>query len=139
LRRSTVYTPQLIVDGVDDRAGTNARLSALEEGVPVTVELLDRDVQVDIGTNPQFTGGEVILVSYLRHAVSAVGRGENAGRKLEEFNIVRSIRKLGPWSGDSARFSVPRVSIPVDATDVAVLVQESGQKAIVGAAARSLH
>jgi len=139
LHRSTVYTPQLVVDGVDDRAGTNGRLPAVKDGVPVTVTLTDRDLQVEIGTNAQFTGGDVILVSYLRHAVSAVGRGENAGRKLEEFNIVRSIRKLGPWRGDSARFDVPRVSIPVDATDVAVLVQGTGQKAIVGAAARSLH
>jgi hypothetical protein len=139
LHRSTVYTPQLIVDGVDDRAGTAARLAPVKDGVPVTVTLTDRDLQVEIGTNAQFAGGDVIFVSYLHHAVSAIGRGENAGRKLEEFNIVRSIRKLGPWAGDSVRFDVPRGSIPVDATDVAVLVQAAGQKAIVGAVARSLH
>jgi hypothetical protein len=139
LRRSSVYTPQLIVDGLDDSAGTNARLAAVGDGVPVAVTLTDRDLQVEIGTNPRFTSGDVILVSYLRHAVSAIGRGENAGRKLEEFNIVRGIRKLGSWRSAGARFIVPVASLPADATDVAVLVQGSGQTAIMGAATRSIH
>ena len=139
LRRASVYTPQLIVDGLDDSAGSNARLAAAADAVPVAVTLADRDLQVEIGTNPHFSAGDVILVSYLRHAVSQVGRGENAGRKLEEFNIVRSIHKLGQWRGDSARFSVSLASLPADATDVAVLVQGAGQSAIMGAAARSIR
>jgi hypothetical protein len=139
LRATSVYTPQLIVDGRDDRAGTGARLAAVADAVPVAVSLREREVQVEIGTNPHFSAGDVILVSYLRHAVSAVGRGENAGRKLEDFNIVRSLHNLGQWRGDAARFSVPVASIPADATDVAVLVQGSGQKAIMGAATRSLR
>ena len=139
LRRPSVYTPQLIVDGLDDSAGSNAKLAAAADAVPVAVTLADRDLQVEIGANPHFTSGDVILVSYLRHAVSEVGRGENAGRKLEEFNIVRSIHKLGQWRGDSARFSVPLASLPGDATDVAVLVQGAGQSAIMGAAARAIR
>ena len=139
LRRSTVYTPQLIVDGLDDRGGTGARLTAAADGVPVVLNISGSDLRVEIGTNPEFTHGDVTLVSYLRHAVSAIGRGENAGRKLEEFNIVRSIRKLGEWRGEGTRFSVPVGSLPADATDVAVLVQEEGQKAIVGAAIRAVR
>jgi hypothetical protein len=153
LRRSTVYTPQLIVDGLDDRAGTGARLAA-SDGVPVAITVADGKLQVDVGTSPgvmgangpstpnaanAVTAGDVIVVSYLRHSVSAIGRGENAGRKLEEFNIVRSIRKLGTWSGGNVKFGVPVDSLPADATDVAVLVQGAGQKAIVGAAARALR
>ncbi|MBS0422639.1 MAG: DUF1223 domain-containing protein [Proteobacteria bacterium] len=144
LRRSTVYTPQLIVDGLDDRAGTAARLAA-SDGIPVAITVTASNLQVEVGTgsNPTAThippSGDVVLVSYLRHAVSAIGRGENAGRKLEEFNIVRSIRKLGVWSGGNAKFSVAVGSLPTDATDVAVLVQGVGQRAIVGAAAQALR
>ena len=48
-----------------------------------------------------------MLVAYLHHAVSAIGRGENAGRTLDEFNIVRNIRTLGEWKGrDLSRVSV---------------------------------
>jgi hypothetical protein len=139
LRRSTVYTPQLIVDGLDDRAGTSARLTAAADGVPVDLSISGSDLRVEVGVNPDFTKCEVTLVSYLRHAVSAIGRGENTGRKLEEFNIVRSIRKLGEWRGDNVRFSVAVGSLPADATDVAVLVQGEGQRAIVGAATRAVR
>lgn len=139
LRHTSVYTPQLIVNGLDDSAGANAQLGAAPDGVPVAVTLADPDLQVEIGTDAHFSSGDVILVSYLRHAVSAIGRGENAGRKLEEFNIVRSIRKLGEWHGERAHFSVPVASLPADATDVAVLVQGAGQAAIMGAAARSIR
>jgi hypothetical protein len=143
LHRASVYTPQLIIDGSDD-GGTNTRavdsaLSRDRDGVPVALALAGGELRVEVGTNTHFPPGEVILVAYLRHAVSAIGRGENAGRRLEEFNIVRSIRKLGPWRGDNERFSVPLSSLPADATDVAVLVQGTGQTPIVGAAARSLR
>ncbi len=139
LRRSSVYTPQLIVDGLDDSAGSNARLAAAADSVPVAVTLAARNLQVEIGTNAHFSAGDVILVAYLRHAVSQIGRGENAGRRLEEFNIVRSIRTLGQWRGDAARFSVSVASLPADATDVAVLVQGTGQTQVMGAATRSIR
>ena len=105
-RSSSVYTPQLVVDGLSGTPGTDLRLAAASDAVPVALNVADGNVQVEVGTNPHFTGGDVVLVSYLRHAVSAIGRGENAGRKLEEFNIVRGIRKLGVWRGEGARFSV---------------------------------
>lgn len=138
-RSASVYTPQFVVDGLSGTPGTALRLEAAPDSVPVAVNVADGNVQVEVGTNPHFTGGDVVLVSYLRHAVSAIGRGENAGRKLEEFNIVRGIRKLGVWRGNGARFSLPVGSLPADATDVAVLVQGVGQKAIIGAAARAVR
>jgi hypothetical protein len=138
-RSASVYTPQWVVDGLGSTPGRDLRLTVASDAVPVEVNVADDNVQVEVGTNPHFTGGDVVLVSYLRHAVSAIGRGENAGRKLEEFNIVRDIRKLGAWRGDGARFSVPVGSLPADATDVAVLVQGAGQKAIIGAAARAVR
>lgn len=136
---ATVYTPQLVVDGLSGTPGTNLRLDAVADAVPVGVTVGEGRVQVEVGSNPHFAGGDVILVSYLRHAVSAIGRGENAGRQLEEFNIVRGITKLGPWRGASTRFEVPLSSIAADATDVAVLIQAPGQKAILGAATHAIR
>jgi hypothetical protein len=138
-RSASVYTPQLIVDGLSGTPGTNLRLEAVSDAVPVAVTVADGGVQVEVGTNPRFAGGDVILVSYLRHAVSAIGRGENAGRQLEEFNIVRGIHQLGPWRGAGTHFTVLIGSLPADATDVAVLVQAPGQKAILGAATHALR
>jgi hypothetical protein len=81
----------------------------------------------------------VLLVSYERSAVSAIGRGENAGRTLAEFNIVRSIRSLGAYDGRLQQYRAAVKTLPSDATDVAVLVQSVGQSAIIGAAAHSLR
>ena len=144
LRSSSVYTPQLVVDGRVDYLGSDRKaiaraLSENREGVPVGVSVRDAEILVEIGAQPNGPASDVMLVAYLRHAVSAVGRGENAGRTLEEFNIVRDIRALGPWKGQVQSFHVARSSLPPDATDVAVLVQPSGQGPIIGAAARALR
>ena len=138
-RSASVYTPQLVVDGLSGTPGTNLRLQAVADAVPVAVTVVDGGVHIDVGSNSHFASGDVLLVSYLRHAVSAIGRGENAGRQLEEFNIVRGIHGLGPWRGAGTHFDVPIASLPGDATDVAVLVQAPGQKAILGAATRALR
>ena len=144
LRRSSVYTPQLIVDGRDDYVGSDGRgvataLSENRDGVPVGVSVRDAEVLVEIGAQPGVPPSDVMLVAYLRHAVSAIGRGENAGRTLDEFNIVRDIRTLGLWKGQVETFHVSVSSLPPDATNVAVLVQPSGQAPIIGAAAHALR
>jgi hypothetical protein len=144
LGRSSVYTPQLVVDGRDDQVGSNGQaiaraLSENRDGVLVRVSVREAEVLVEIGARPEAKPGDVVLIPYLRHAVSAIGRGENAGRTLEEFNIVRAIRTLGPWKGEAQSFHVPVSSLPPDATDVAVLVQASGQAPIIGAAAHAVR
>lgn len=144
LHRSSVYTPQLVVDGREDdfRSDGKAVARALNENrdaVPVGVSVHDSQIQVEIGAQPRATPCEVIMVAYLRHAVSNIGRGENAGRTLEEFNIVRDIRTLGAWKGETQSFRVSVSSLPSDATDVAVLVQLIGQASIVAAGAHALR
>jgi hypothetical protein len=94
---------------------------------------------IDVAEKQGERPSDVVLVAYLRHAVSSVGRGENAGKTLEEFNIVRSIHSLGEWKGATENYKVSVSSLPSDATDVAVLVQSRGEGPIVGAAAQSLH
>jgi hypothetical protein len=144
LRRSSVYTPQLVVDGRDDHVGSDGKavaraLGENRDGVPVAVSVRDAEVLVEIGAQPHVPPSDVMLIAYLRHAVSAIGRGENAGRTLDEFNIVRNIRTLGLWKGQAETFHVSVSSLPPDATDVAVLVQPSGQAPIIGAAAHALR
>jgi len=57
LRRSTVYTPQLVVDGRDDSVGSDGKavaraLSENRDGVPVGVSVRDAEVLVEIGAQP---------------------------------------------------------------------------------------
>lgn len=135
---ASVYTPQMLVDGKDDVLGSDRRrvgqlLAVPRSGVPVSAVLQGSDLVVDIAALAGAPGAEVTLVSYLPEAVTAIGRGENSGRALREFNIVRSFQVLGSWRGAAAQWRVKRGSLPADARFVAVLVQESGPGAIVGA------
>ena len=144
LHRASVYTPQIVIDGRMDALGSDAgkvepALREQRAGVTVRVSVHDPDVQVELGAVAGAPSCEVVLVGYLRHAVSAIGRGENAGRTLEEFNIVRSVRVLGRWSGEARTFAISTATLPPDATDVAVLVQAVGQESIIGAAVHALH
>ena len=145
LGKSAEYTPQFIVDGRTELLGAHAELTeqalaAPKPGVALSLTEVNAELRIEVGAAPGHSAAcEVILLSYLRHASSAVGGGENGGRTLEDFNIVRSLRVLGSWRGDAGHFEVPLGSLPGDATAVAVLLQVAGQGPILGAASQPLE
>jgi len=108
-------------------------------GVAVTLSVRDGEVLVDLDAQPKGAPSDVWLVAYLRTAVSSIDRGENAGRTLKEFDIVRDFRSLGQWAGQKQQYHARVDALPHDATDVAVLVQSVGQAPIIGAATVALR
>ena len=138
-----VYTPDIVIDGHVDVLGVDRndllrRLIAPRTGVPVHVAVQGEELIVSVEAASGATVNDVILVSYKPTAVTAIGRGENAGRELREFNIVRSFATLGLWQGAAAEWRVPLKSLPADAAKVAVLVQQPGPGPIVGAVSAAL-
>jgi hypothetical protein len=139
LHLASVYTPQLVIDGQRDLVGGGDGIgsgSGRKPGVPLDVAVQNDSLIVTLGAQQQPAACDVLLLGYLPQAASKVTRGENAGRELHEFNIVRSVRKLGSWQGEGRTFSVPLSSVAADATAVVVLVQQRDQGPIVGAASR---
>jgi hypothetical protein len=149
---SGVYTPQIVIDGRADYVGSNRSaidraLKTGRDGVPVSLSVIDGEARVRLDPPGGSRGdavqkgqpADVVLVAYLRKAVSPIGRGENAGRTLEEFNIVRAIQPLGHWDGSAQEFHTKLASLPQDTTDVAVLVQSPGQGGIVAAATQRVR
>jgi hypothetical protein len=144
LRRSSAYTPQVVIDGQadyvgSDRASIGKSLAANRDGVAIALSVRDGQILIDLAADAKVASSDIVLVGYRRQAVSAIGRGENAGRTLTEFNIVRIIRTLGQWDGKARQFQTGVDSFPADATDVAALVQPVGQGHIIGAAVRPLR
>jgi hypothetical protein len=144
LHRSSAYTPQVVIDGQadyvgSDRASIGKSLAANRDGVAIALSVSEGKVLIDLAVQASVVASDIVLVGYRRQAVSAIGRGENAGRTLTEFNIVRVIRILGQWDGKAQQFQAPVDSLPADATDVAALVQPVGQGHIIGAAVRPLR
>lgn len=144
LRRPSVYTPQIVIDGRSDYVGSDRSavgraLAAQRPGVPLVIAVRNSEAVIELGSQAGAAPADVVLVAYLRKAVSAIGRGENAGRTLKEFNIVRAARPLGRWSGQAQTLRAQLASLPSDSTDVAVLVQGVDQGPIVGAASVALR
>ena len=44
---------------------------------------------------------------YERRQTTAIGRGENAGRSLTEYQVVRRAVRLGGWTGEPLTLALP--------------------------------
>jgi hypothetical protein len=139
LRLSSAFTPQVVVDGRSSFVGSDKPriLAAIAEPlntVPIVVEVAHGELTVTVPERPDKERYDVNLIAYLPQAATNVGRGENSGRTLREFNIVRQFRTLGVWNGQQSVFRAAVNSFPADATRVAVLLQRNQQGPIVGSA-----
>jgi hypothetical protein len=142
---SSAFTPQAVINGHRSVVGSDkARiLSALAEtmddAVPMNLEVSDGILTVNLPERQVRAAYGVFVAAYLPQASTPVGRGENSGRTLQEFNIVRQFRSIGNWSGHAAVFRTSVDSFPADASRVAVLVQREGQGPIASSGAIALH
>ena len=139
-----VYTPQMVVDGMShatgSRVGDVERLIAARRDAPkVSVRLVGEpggSLNVSIGSGQADGPADVWFVTYNRNHSTEVARGENRGRRLVNYNIVRTVRRLGGWDGTAKQFTVALDEVDEDAC--AVLVQAAGQGEILGAATEIL-
>ena len=130
-----VYTPQVVVNGsvavlgsdknAIERAIVQTRANAQPLSVPVTLKIEGDKVVVEVA---DATGAarpaEVWLCPLTSKVTVNVGRGENTGKTLIYYNVVRGWKKLGDWNGTAASFSVPLGEVKSgDVDSFAVLVQ----------------
>ncbi|WMT72136.1 DUF1223 domain-containing protein [Bradyrhizobium sp. Ash2021] len=107
------YTPEIVVDGAAGLVGSHRRDvgSAIEKAkresrtaAAVSVRKNGGErVSIQVGSGSG--SGKILLIGFDHDHTTAIGRGENGGRTLEEANIVRSIRSVGEWSGAALRIN----------------------------------
>jgi hypothetical protein len=141
---ASAFTPQVVVDGRSSFVGSDKHriLAAIVEPlnmIPISVEVAPGELTVTVPARQNRERYDVYLIAYLPQATTSVGRGENSGKKLQEFNIVRQLRTLGAWNGRESVFRVPMSSFPSDATRVALLLQQAQQGPIAGSATAVLR
>jgi hypothetical protein len=99
--RSNPYTPQMIVDGRTDVLGSDERGArsaiAAAAAAPHDMLRLERDKDsVRIAAALSRTGGVDLLFAIVEDdLVSKIERGENAGRTVTHWSVVRSFTNLG--------------------------------------------
>ena len=140
LHHSTVYTPQVVVNGKAVITGRDrGELESLirREANPTAPQVAIAGGQVNIGqANPgKRTAGryDVWLVRFDPKIENVpITRGENSGITLPHKNVVKQLVKLGGWNGDPASFVIPAAT--QTGLKEAVLVQSGSGGAIVAAA-----
>jgi hypothetical protein len=150
-----VYTPQVVVNGSahvvgSDRAGIDDAIKNTGKSngvmsVPVTMTLSGKQINVSVaaGKAPAVAHGEVWICSVSKAIPISIGRGENRGREITYYNVVRSLLKVGDWNGSSGSWTVPLENIFRDGVDAAVVYVQDGNRdkpgPMLGAAYTSLH
>lgn len=140
-----VYTPQIVVNGVSGHVGSHRReveaaIANSSLRVPVEVSHGDGTVEIKVGARPDASTrpATIRLVLITSEAEVAIQRGENAGRTIAYYNVVREIRPIGMWGGEAVEIALPEDEIMVDGVDsCAIIVQEDlsrGPGAVIGAA-----
>lgn len=136
LNLKTIYTPQMVIHGVTDVVGFDrpAVLGALDskrDGMPIHLSRTEGKLMIQL---PAGAAAEITVVAYGGETETKVARGENAGRILKEYSIVRGVYPLGRWDGSAKTLGFDLAPVPNSATMAAVLVQGTGQGPMLGAA-----
>jgi hypothetical protein len=154
-----VYTPQAIINGTAHVIGSERAsiqdaidITRKENGVmsiPVTMTLSGKQLIVSVAAASKGPAaapeahGEVWICSISKAVPISIGRGENRGKELTYYNVVRNLVKLGDWNGGSGSWTVPIDKVAREGVDAAVVyIQDgSGDKPgpMLGAAFTSLH
>jgi hypothetical protein len=134
------YTPQVVVDGAAQAAGSKAdKVDALvaeaakaPRNAPDIHFVGDKRVYVGSARAPK-GGGEVWLIRYdPREQDVAVKSGDNKGQTIPEKNVVRELIRLGAWRGKPVAFHLPPPS--EEGLKTAVLVQAARGGRVLAAA-----
>lgn len=140
---STVYTPQIIVDGKWQAVGSDRNeveqalgsAQRVREEVPVSLAIDGGHVRITLGVGRRGASAAVLLIGFDRRHVTEVTRGENGGRTLAHIDVVRSIEEVAQSDGGAG---IVEVQIGAACDRIAAIVQaRDGQ--ILGIAVRDAN
>jgi hypothetical protein len=142
---SSVYTPQMVVDGRFEVVGSDRKraIVAIEnatnaEKIPVRISSIRTGVRVEVGELPSSiaaTSADVLIATADESDESHVSRGENAGRTLRHVAVLRSITRIGNVSrsnGFSRDISVNVKNTSTGHLRIVVILQETAAGRVLG-------
>jgi hypothetical protein len=143
-----VYTPQIVVNGVVHAVGNNPAEVA-EASATARDRLSDAWVPISVGSKgdtleiradaarsgARYGSGTLWLVLYSGVEEVSIKRGENAGRTIRYYNVVREMSPIGMWHGEAVSVDLPKSDVRGRGYDgCAVLLQAGYAGPIIGAA-----
>ena len=142
-----IYTPQIVVDGLAHAVGNSASdidqaISAnsakfARSRVPVAMRLDNGQLIIEAGNAPDGSSlneANIWLAMVQPEGVIPVRSGENHGKTLKYYNIVRELTPIGMWSGKAMTVRLDRDSIAQPGAESCAVLLQSKSGQIVGAA-----
>ena len=137
-----VYTPQAVIDGRTHAVGSRApqieaALDKYADGLPVPLSLSTTAdaITVNIGKTPEgeMPHATLWLVMYAREVTVPIERGENTGRTITYNNVVKKLRPIAMWKGESMSVDLPKSEFKHAGADrCAVLLQTETKDGLPG-------
>ncbi|MGE5151852.1 MAG: DUF1223 domain-containing protein, partial [Rhodospirillaceae bacterium] len=142
LSQRYVYTPEMVVDGRVNEPGTtsgqiegllaDARRQSTVRATPTLNRMADGSLRIWLAAQKLERPADVMLFVYDRRHSTPVARGENEGRRIDNFNVVRRFERVSSWTGAEASWTVAADRSGPD-QGLAVLVQQADQGPVLGA------
>lgn len=136
-KRSSVYTPQMVVDGSFEAVGSSReKVSALISNAQTnhTTSIIEArkekngDIFFIVGRSR--SGGNAYFVTFQRSIETEIKGGENAGVDFIDANVVTNVKRLGVVQRAGAKIIAEP---PAVGKGCALLIQEPGQRRIIAA------
>ncbi|MGH1350604.1 MAG: DUF1223 domain-containing protein [Methyloligellaceae bacterium] len=145
---ANVYTPQMVINGVTHKVGSRysrvnsaiqtAQSEFKKHAVPMSLKLQDNTIWVGAGDAAEgstLKDGTVWIACVKKAVTVNIGRGENHGRKITYYNVVRQLAPVGQWMGKAVNLRLPKQPFINDKPDFFVaLLQAKDNGRIIGVA-----
>ncbi|MGD9536457.1 MAG: DUF1223 domain-containing protein [Alphaproteobacteria bacterium] len=141
-----VYTPQMVIDGETHVVGSDQRAvdAAIEAarnapGPHVRVAMhaeANGKLHLSIPASRIEEPASIILVAFDRQRQTEVTAGENTGRSITNYHVVRDFSKVGTYEGKATALTIDPQTAPVTVSETdgcAVLLQSVRSGTIIGA------
>ncbi|WP_187431251.1 hypothetical protein ROLI_027900 [Roseobacter fucihabitans] len=138
--RRSIYTPEMIVNGLTDIVGAKpmeiskaiAEHKEVPASVTVSLQKSGDDLRIEAQVLRDVKGPLVVqILRYKPRREARITRGENAGKTIDYANVTQDWKVLAEWDG-RAPFSMNAIATGDD--PVVVLIQSTEMGPIVAAA-----
>jgi hypothetical protein len=142
LKQRYVYTPEMVVDGIGHDTGrerggierllAEAQRRSSRRATPELSRTQDGALTIKLAAFPlEGRPADVTLALYDRRHSTPIASGENQGRMLDNFNIVRRLQTLSRWDGAAASWTIADAGLQ-PGLGAAVLVQRADHGPVIG-------
>jgi hypothetical protein len=140
-----VYTPQIVINGTSHHVGSDkssvrtaikrARTAMPSLWVPLRLSSNGTELIVTAEAHDNAPTSTLWLMAITPSIVVKILRGENAGREIIYYNVVRKLMPASMWHGEAISLKLPLEGLMTSDSKACVVLLQSGMVGpVIGAA-----